>query len=396
MKLSARSRVVVTGLGPVSAIGIGRHSYANALRDGKNGSSPIRAFNTDGFDYSLGCEVPLETEKDSGGRAAQFARRAARLALEDADLQPADIRNKRVVVTVGTTDGESPSIDQISEAYLAGNDVPSSLAKASHPVNLALAIVDDLELSDVEVMTVATACSAGNYAIGNGFDAISCGDADIALVGGADALCRKTFTGFYRLGTVAPDGCRPFDRNRSGILTGEGAAILLLESLDSAIARGAHIYCEVRGYGLTCDAKHPVAPDVGGVAACIQKALRMSGVEAAEVGLVSAHGTGTRANDVTECAAISEVFGDHRPPVVSIKSMIGHSMGAASALGAVASALALEYQFIPPTINFREADPECPVDCVPNHSIGARLEVVQNHGLAFGGNNAVLILAKES
>jgi 3-oxoacyl-[acyl-carrier-protein] synthase II len=260
---------------------------------------------------------------------------------------------------------------------------------------LSTAIVRELGLEDVEAVTIPTACAAGNYAVGYGFDALRSGDVDIALCGGADALCRKTFTGFYRLGTIAPEVCQPFDRDRKGILTGEGAGILLMESLDSALARGARIYAEVLGYGLACDALHPVAPDRDSIARTIRIAHRNAGVTPDRIDFVSAHGTGTKANDITEAGAIRQVFGaDAMPRTVSIKSMIGHSMGAASAVAAAACAIALTEGFIPPTINHESTDPECGVDCVPNQAVEADLDIVQNNALAFGGNNAVLILGK--
>jgi len=259
---------------------------------------------------------------------------------------------------------------------------------------LSAAVALELGLADAEVVTVGTACSAGNYAIGNGLDAIRVGDADFALCGGADAVCRKTFTAFYRLGTIAPDCCRPFDAGRQGILTGEGAGVLLLESLQSAEARGARIYAEVLGYGLNCDAYHPVAPNQASVARCMRLALHDSGVKPQEVDLISAHGTGTRANDITETQAIRDVFGDSPPRTVSLKSMLGHTMGAASALGAVACSLAIAGRFIPPTINHVSTDPLCAIDCVPNTAVEADLRIVQNNGLAFGGNNAVVVLGR--
>ncbi len=215
----------------------------------------------------------------------------------------------------------------------------------------------------------------------------------MSLCGGADAVCRKTFTGFYRLGTIAPEVCQPFERDRKGILTGEGAGILVMESLDSALARGARIYAEVLGYGLNCDANHPVAPDRDSLARCIELAHRNAGVKPEDVDFISAHGTGTKANDVTESGAIRQVF-DTPPPTISIKGMLGHTMGAASALASAACALAIKEGFIPPTINHVETDPECGVDCVPNVAREAQLEVVQNNALAFAGNNAVLILGR--
>ena len=243
-------------------------------------------------------------------------------------------------------------------------------------------------------MTIPTACSAGNYAIGYAYDSISLGDTDFMLCGGADSICRKTFAGFYRLGTIAPEVCQPFDKNRKGILTGEGAGILLLESLDSALARGAQIYAEVLGYGLTCDADHMVAPNRSSIARCIRLAHRNAGISASDVDYICAHGTGTVANDITESGAISEVFGSRKPPVSSIKSMIGHTMGAASALASIACAVGLKDGFIPPTVNHRETDPNCDLDCVPNQSRAADLRIVQNNGFAFGGNNAITVYSR--
>ncbi len=169
---------------------------------------------------------------------------------------------------------------------------------------------------------------------------------------------------------------------------------MVLESLESALARGAHIYAEVLGYGLSCDALHPTAPDQDGIARCIELALEDAGVEKERIDFVSAHGTGTKANDVTESRAIRQVYGDEPPRTVALKSMLGHSMGAASALATIACGLAIEHGFIPPTINHVETDPECQVDCVPNQSIEADVTIVQNNAMAFGGNNAVLILGK--
>jgi 3-oxoacyl-[acyl-carrier-protein] synthase II len=220
------------------------------------------------------------------------------------------------------------------------------------------------------------------------------GDADIALCGGADAMCRKSFTAFYRLGTIAPDFCRPFDVDRQGILTGEGAGVVMMETLESALARGARIYAEVLGYGLSCDAHHPVSPEQSSIERCMRSALDDAGVAPEEVDLISAHGTGTRMNDVTESRAIRGVYEGRPPQTISLKSMLGHTMGAASALAAVACSLAITHGFIPPTINHRTTDPECEIDCVPNTSVEADLRVVQNNGLAFAGNNAVVVLGK--
>ncbi|MGX9919508.1 beta-ketoacyl-[acyl-carrier-protein] synthase family protein [Streptomyces sp. NPDC002248] len=399
---AARHRVVITGLGVVTSVGTGVDAFADSLRAGRSGAKPIGAFDTTGFAYANACEITdfepadwLEAqEPEDLGRAAQFAAAASRMAVADAGLTAERVRAVRSLVSVGTTDGESRDLDHLTALQVAEGEeaLDPVAARRVWPNRLSAGIVRELGLEDVETVTVPTACAAGNYAVGYGYDAISSGDVDMALCGGADALCRKTFTGFYRLGTIAPDVCRPFDADRQGILTGEGAGILLMESLESARARGATIYAEVLGYGLSCDASHPVAPDRDSIARCITAAHRNAGIEPADVDFISAHGTGTRANDVTEVGAIRQVFGDDLPRTVSIKSMIGHTMGAASALASAACALALRDGFIPPTINHRSTDPECAVDCVPNEAVTAELKVVQNNGLAFGGNNAVLVL----
>ncbi|MEU1779098.1 beta-ketoacyl-[acyl-carrier-protein] synthase family protein [Streptomyces abikoensis] len=398
-------RVVITGMGAVSSIGIGTSSFLAGLRAGTSAVRRISAFDTTGFDYAMGCEIvdfaPEGWIRNSSpqnlGRASQFSVAAARMAVEDAGFTPEELQALRCLTAVGTTDGESRDLDQLVETELRlGPEAMEPVVAERVPAGrLSAAVAHEFGLSNVEAVTLPTACAAGNYAIGYGYDAIRAGDVDFALCGGADALCRKTFTGFYRIGTIAPERCQPFDRNRKGILTGEGSGILVLESLESALARGARIYAEVLGFGLNCDAHHPVAPNEDSVAKCMQLALDDAGIAPGDVDFISAHGTGTKANDVTEASAVRRVFGaDTAPPTISIKSMIGHSMGAASALASIGCVLAITEGFIPPTINHVETDPECGLDCVPNHAVEARPRVVQNNGLAFGGNNAVVIYGK--
>jgi 3-oxoacyl-[acyl-carrier-protein] synthase II len=391
-------RVAVTGLGVVSSIGTGVAEYGAGLRAGRSGARPISVFDTDGFAHSVGCEVVgFEPERwitrqpvADLGRAARFSVAAARMAVADAGLTDTG----RAMVCIGTTDGGGDAGERIAEHVVRDDDIPAELPRRVPAATLPVAVARELELSDVDISTVATACAAGNYAIGNGFDAIASGDVDVALCGGADAMCRMTFTGFYRLGAVDPECCRPFDAHRQGILTGEGAGVLVLEPLERAEARGARIYAEVLGYGLNCDAGHPVAPDQHSVAACMRLALDDAGVTPDQVDLISAHGTGTKANDTTECGAIHDVFGAAPPRTVSVKSMLGHTMGAASALSAIACTLAIRDGFIPPTINHVETDPACGIDCVPNEAVDADLRVVQNNALAFGGNNSVVLFGR--
>jgi 3-oxoacyl-[acyl-carrier-protein] synthase II len=399
-----RDPVVVTGLGVVSSIGTGVGEFADGLRQSRSGARPITAFDVAGFAHTNACEIPdFEPRRwlsrlapGDLGRATQLSVASARMAVDDAGLTEQQVREKRALIAVGTTYGESGELDRIvRQQVVNGTDRvdPAAAARASSS-RLSVDVARELGLTDVEAVTIPTACAAGNYAIGYGFDAVGSGEVDIALCGGVDALLRMTFVTFYRLGTIAPECCQPFDRNRRGILTGEGGAVLVLETLGSALARGAHIYAEVLGYGLACDAHHPVAPDQSSVARCIRQALRNSGTTPDQVDYISAHGTGTRANDVIEVAAIRQVFGPAPPPTSSMKSMLGHSMGAASALAAAGCALALDQGFIPPTINFTEPDPEIDIDCVPNLARKEQPRVVQNNSLAFAGNDAVLVLGR--
>ncbi|MFI0465755.1 MULTISPECIES: beta-ketoacyl-[acyl-carrier-protein] synthase family protein [Saccharopolyspora] len=405
MRDAATHRVVITGIGAVSSIGIGVPDFLAGLRAGDSAVKPISAFDTSGYEHSLGCEIDdFEPQRwirniapDGLGRASQFSVAAARMAVDDAGLSEEALRERRCLSVIGTTDGEARDLDQLVETELRSGpgDMDPAVAARVPAGRLSTAVADEFGLRDVEAVTLPTACAAGNYAIGYGFDAIRAGDVDFALCGGADALCRKTFTGFYRIGTIAPERCQPFDKDRKGILTGEGAGVLVLESLESALARGARIHAEVLGFGLNCDAFHQVAPNEDSVARCMRLALDDAGVKPGEVDFISAHGTGTKANDVTEASAIRRVFGaDTAPRTISIKSMLGHTMGAASALASIACVLAITENFIPPTINHVETDPECGVDCVPNEAVEAQPRIVQNNGLAFGGNNAVVIYGK--
>jgi 3-oxoacyl-[acyl-carrier-protein] synthase II len=222
------------------------------------------------------------------------------------------------------------------------------------------------------------------------------GEADFMISGGADSINRWAHAGFYRLGALAESVCRPFDVDRTGILTAEGGVALFLESLDGAVARGARIYAEVLGYGVNCDAKHPVSPDPNSITECIRAAHRNAGVRPEDIDYICAHGTGTVTNDATEVSAVRAVFGDDLPPISSIKSMIGHTMGAASGFGALACCMALYAGFLPPTANVTRIDPALGpgVDCVPGVGRAASPRIVQNHGFAFGGNNAITVLGR--
>ena len=245
---------------------------------------------------------------------------------------------------------------------------------------------------------IPAACAAGNYAMGFACDALRGRRADVMLAGGADAFSRITYTGFARLGAIAPERCQPFDRNRKGMIPGEGAAVLVLEPLDRARARGARIYAEIAGYGLSCDAHHMTAahPEGEGAAVAMGRALEASGLDAEAVSYVSAHGTGTPTNDRLETLALRKVFGSRarQVPTSSVKSMLGHTMGAASAIEGLVCALAVHEDRVPPTINFTEPDPDCNLDCVPNEAREIEVDVAMSNAYAFGGNNASVVFRK--
>jgi 3-oxoacyl-[acyl-carrier-protein] synthase II len=395
----AERRVVITGVGVISAIGSGRSDFLAGLRAGRSGAGPVTAFDTTGFAYGEVCEVADFADDDEAeyGRASRMAAAAARMAVVDAGVPLRRLRGTAGLVAVGTTEGDARDVDELAAIEVAKGlaDLDPVLARRARFSRMPLAVADELGLSDVELITLPDVCAAGTYAIGYALDAIRSGDVEYALCGGADAICRRTFATFYRMGALARDVCRPFDRDRTGVVFGEGAAMLVLESLDSALARGAVVHAEVLDYHLNCDAFHPTRPVRETVADCMRGALGNAGVAPDEVDLVFAHGTGTPTNDSMESAAFADVFaGAAIPPVSAVKSMIGHTMGAASAHSCVAAVLAVGHGFIPPTINHRVPDPECPVDCVPNVARDAEPRTVLINSLGFGGSNAAVVLRR--
>lgn len=397
---------MITGLGPVSNIGIGAAAFESGLRGGHNGISAITSFDTAGFPRTMAGEVrafepePILRRLDTAawGRSSLFAAAAARLAVRDAGLRVDQVPPHRVGVVVGTTSGESKVTEEMGRRIVDHGfpALPGDLAEHLPAGRLAAAVSEELGVTG-ESVTLATACSASNYALGYAYDLVANGDADVMLTGGADSVCRWAHAGFVRLGAVADKACAPFDRDRSGMITAEGGAMLLLESADHARARGATPYAEVLGYGLNCDARHMVAPDAASIAECMRLAHRNAGVRPDDIDYVCAHGTGTAANDATEAAALEDAFDGRVPPVSSIKSMLGHTMGAASAFGVMAAALAIARGFLPPTINWSNPDPAMArLDPIPNHARPARVRVAQNNGFAFGGNNAIVLLGAVS
>jgi 3-oxoacyl-[acyl-carrier-protein] synthase II len=319
------------------------------------------------------------------------------MALEDAQVKPGDIPPQRIGVSIGTTMAEAQAIEAIDSIWVNADVSRVSYRLAAQYPGSTIGIHVASEMGCAGPNTIfATACSAGNYAIAHAFDCLRLGKVDTMLAGGSDAFSRIAFMGFNRLLAVAPEKCQPFDKNRKGMMVGEGCGILVLERLEDAVARHAPIYAEILGYGMGCDANHMTIPSVEGVVRVMVSALRDADLKPEDIDYISAHGTGTPANDVTECKAIRSIFGAHTDhiPVSSIKSMLGHTMGAASALEAIACVLAVKGSKVPPTINHETADPECHIDCVPNFYRGLPVRYVLNNSFAFGGNNACSIFGK--
>ncbi len=398
----SKRRVVVTGLGVVSSIGIGKDEFWNNLIAGKSGISEVTTFSTSGYDNHVGGEVknfnPLKfiTRRNvkEMERVSQFAVSAAKMALEDARLSVSKAKKGRIGVVVGTTMAGIQSLEQIDKHWMGrGEDDVWAATVKKYPGNVLSDSIAYYFGINGPNYVIPTACAAGNYSAGYSFDLIKKGRTDVMLAGGADPFSRITFTGFSRLFAMSPDKCRPFDKNRKGIIIGEGAGIMILEELEHALKRRVPIYAEILGYGLSCDAHHMTSPTEKGVRAVMEKAIKNSRIKIEEVDYICAHGTGTPSNDKIECSAIKSLFGDltRDIPVTSIKSMLGHTMGAASAIEAITCCLAVKNDIIPPTINYETPDPCCDVDCIPNN-VKEEVNIVLNNSLAFGGNNACLVL----
>jgi len=403
--MSRQATVVVTGLGMLTPIGTGREQFWRALVEGRSGIGPVKSFDTSNYSVHLGAEIRdfqpqsyvSELAPESIGRSSQLAIAAARLALSDASLDLNKIDLERAGVCVGTTSGEPHFIERFDDHYVQGNlaNVGEEFI-TRYPCHVVAGHVASELGFGGETIMIATACAAGNYAIARACDLLRAGKAEAMLAGGADSFSRITYTGFARLGAIAPEVCQPFDRKRKGMVPGEGAAMLLLETKEQAIARGARIYCEIGGYGLSCDAHHMTAahPEGQGAVRAMRMALEQSGMTPEDVDYISAHGTGTPTNDRLETIAVKRTFGSqaYKIPISSVKSMLGHTMGAASAIEAAVCALTIERGEIPPTMNWHEQDPECDLDYVPNVARQHKVRVAMNNAYAFGGTNSSLVL----
>ncbi len=400
-KRDPKRRVVVTGLGVVSFLGIGVEEFWKNLIAGKSGISEIESFDTSQYSIHKGGEVKnfnpehsIDRRKiKSLGRASQMAIAAAKLAIEDARFGKNEYNSAGVLL--GTTMGETQILEELDKRWIKdGEDrLEQNLITAYSSNVLSVNVGIHFFLNGLNFV-MPTACSSANYCIGYGFDLIRSGRSDIMFCGGVDAFSKVAFAGFNRLYAMAPEKCQPFDKNRKGMMLGEGAGVLILESLEHAEKRNAKIYAEILGYGLSCDAHHMTQPSEEGIVKCIEKALKESSLSKDKVDYINAHGTGTPQNDKAECAAFKKVFGERykKIPTSSIKSALGHSMGAASAIEAIVCCKVITDKVLPPTINFVTKDEECDIDCVPNKARKLKVKTVLNNSSAFGGNNACLVI----
>jgi len=403
----SRRRVAVTGIGLLTALGTRREAVWDGLVNGRCGIGDVTLFDTTGYRSRRAAEIPSYV-RDSAfsekswqrlSRADQIAVIAAREALDDAGLLDATMARDRMGVILGSGTADLKRNEEwFGEMRRRGIRRARPSKIAGHFANMPCDVVAGLFGFEGLKSSVLSACSSGTVAIGYAADAIAWGQLDVALAGASDVLCRLTLSGFNALRLVDKEPCRPFCRSRQGMNLGEAAAILVLEDMTQAQRRGADIYAEVAGYGVRCEAYHPTAPEPEGraVAAVIDDALRAAQIPADAVDHVNAHGTATPQNDQAEARGIRLAFGGRsaRVPVTSIKSMVGHCLAAAGAIEAAALALTIARRVVPPTVSFRERDPECDVDVVANEARAVAISCGISTSLAFGGNDAALVMRR--
>jgi nodulation protein E len=398
------NRVVITGIGVVSPVGSTLDKFWSGLVEGRSGIGPISVAPTErlsariaaqvlDFDPALHFDPKRVAMLD---RFSQFAVVAARQAVRDAQLEISEELALQAATVVGNAAGGQTSVDE-SYYKLYGQNSPRvhPLTIPRWMINAAVSQVSmDLGLKG-PTYTIASACSSGTHAIGQAFQSVRTGQAPIAIAGGTEAcLTVGTIKCWEALRVLSADTCRPFSKTRSGLVLGEGAALVTLESREHAVARGAPIYAEILGFGMSADAVDITATDADGAARAMRAALDDAKTNPDEIGYVNAHGTGTDLNDRIETEALRKAFGPsaERLAVSSSKAVLGHSLGAAGALELAATALALHKGVIPPTANFEESDPDCNLDFVPNVARDARIRKAMSSSFAFGGLNAVLVL----
>jgi 3-oxoacyl-[acyl-carrier-protein] synthase II len=406
-----KKRIVITGMGTLNALANNVPDFFLSLREGLCGIRAIDLFDAAGFRSQTGGQIKnfiardyiprnFSTKRMSRADTLSFA--ATLEALRDAELYPVpEALKEETGIAIGGGAGGLLNAEDFYADFLKNNgrnakfSTLSSLFCASSADRIASAFGFAGPKS-----TFMTACSAGATAIGYARDLILNGQASIMLAGGVEPMCRLTYAAFNALKSVDPNVCRPFDQNRAGLSLGEAAAIMILEEMDTALSRGAKIYGEILGYGITCDSFHMTAPDeqASGAVRSMQAALKDSGLSINDIDYINAHGTATPVNDVIETKAIKEVFGRraYSIPVSSTKSMHAHTLGASGALEGIVSVLALRHGFIPPTINYQDSDPLCDLDYVTTGSRKANLRAVLSNSFAFGGNNTTVIFGRYS
>lgn len=409
-----KRRVVVTGLGLVTPLGTGVDKTWTALCEGKSGIGRITRFDASSFPSQIAAEVkdfdPADfiekKEIKKMDRFIHFGVAAAKMAVEDAKLQVTEANEESVGVYVGSGMGGLPAIEATYAKLIEGG------VKKISPFFIPMTIIN-LVSGQIALMVgakgpnsaVVTACATGTHAIGDAFKIIQRGDADVMIAGGTESTISPLGIGGFcamRALSVRNDdpekASRPFDAMRDGFVMGEGAGVVVLEELSIAECRGAKIYAEVKGYGMTGDAYHITAPspEGEGAARCLRMSLKDAGLSTEEISYINAHGTSTKFNDENETAAIKSVFGKraYGIPVSSTKSMTGHLLGAAGGIEAVFSILSIEKGIIPPTINYEFPDPECDLDYVPNKARPAKIHAVISNSFGFGGTNACLVFQK--
>lgn len=410
-----KKRIVVTGIGVVSPVGVGKTNYWNSLVSGISGVGRITHFDPTGFDVQIAAEVKgfdvtnwiERKESRRMDRFVHFGVAAALDAIEDAGLKITTANAERVGVLVGSGIGGLQTLeDQVKVLIQNG---PSKISPFLIPMMIA-----DMASGHISIITgakgpnstVVTACATGAHALGDSLEIIRRGAADVMICGGTEAAVTQIgVAGFGNMKAMTSKyndtptkASRPFEAGRDGFVIGEGAGVVVLESLEHAEARGAHIYCELGGYGMSGDAYHMTQPAAGGegVARAMVAALNDADVQPEMVGYINAHGTSTPLNDKNETAALKSVFGDHayKLAVSSTKSMTGHLLGGAGGIEAVAAALAIHTGVLPPTINYDNPDPDCDLDYIPNVARTQQVEVAVSNNSGFGGHNAVIVMKR--
>lgn len=409
-----KRRVVITGLGLITPLGIGVESSWKAFIEGRSGIGRITCFDASDLPVQIAGEVKdfdpslymEQKEIKKMDRFIHFALAASTMAIEDSGLKITDENAERVGVIIGSGIGGLPAIEHYHRVYLEkGYRRITPFFIPMLIINLASGQVSIRFGAKGPNSAVATACATGSHAIGDAFRIIQRGDADVMIAGGTESVITPLAIGGFAVmkalstrNNEPERASRPFDIDRDGFVMGEGAGIVVLESLDSAKARGARIYAEIIGYGMTSDAYHITAPAPGGegAATCMSLALKDAGVLPDVVDYINAHGTSTKYGDEIETAAIKKVFGDHayRLAVSSTKSMTGHLLGAAGGVEAVVTILSIYNDLIPPTINLDNPDPECDLDYVPHKARHRNIDFALSNSFGFGGTNACLLFRK--